>query len=189
MLFVQTPALADAIDTHIAPPNAVREKSPEVRQLIFDTVMQSLLFTGLSPSHINAVIDAMYQHEVPKGFSPVRQGDPGNNLFVVQSGHFECTQVMDGVEEVVATRGPGEIFGELALMYNAPRAASVTATEDSVTWKVDRFTFRRIARNVGEDILKERVEFLSKIDLLAPLTGHERVKVSHSNSPTHRNSH
>jgi hypothetical protein len=64
----------DAIDTHLAPPNAVREKSEEVHQLIYDTVSDSLLFTGMSEEHIQAIIGHMYRQEVEAGASPVRQG-------------------------------------------------------------------------------------------------------------------
>jgi cAMP-dependent protein kinase regulator len=42
----------------------------------------------------------------------------------------------------VAVRARGTLFGELALLYQSPRAATVTAVTDSVVWKVDRFTFR-----------------------------------------------
>lgn len=170
---------AAANDSHMPSANAVREKTEEVRRLIYNAVVNSLLFNGLSEDHINAVIDSMYVENIKAGVSPIKQGDPGNNLYIVEKGEFDVfVRKEDGKSINVANRGPGEIFGELALMYNAPRAATVTAKTDSVVWKVDRFTFRRIARNVGDGELKKRVQFLSRIELLSSLTTFERSKIA-----------
>jgi cAMP-dependent protein kinase regulator len=72
----------------------------------------------------------------------------------------------------------GACFGELALMYNAPRAATVRATEESMAWVVDRFTFRRIAQNIGEARLDQCASFLANVELLSPLTKFERAKIA-----------
>jgi CRP-like cAMP-binding protein len=84
----------------------------------------------------------------------------------------------DGKQKKVAERHPGGIFGELALLYNAPRAATVVATSDATCWVVDRFTFRRIARNLGEQQLKSYIELLAGVELLSSLTSNERDKIA-----------
>ncbi len=63
-------------------------------------------------------------------------------------------------------------------MYNAPRAATVTATSSAIVWVVDRFTFNRIARNLGKAKIQQFADFLRHIDILAPLTEFERVKIA-----------
>ena len=55
----------------------------------------------------------------------IKEGDDGDELFVVSSGHLKCTKVIDGVGKELKNYSEGEVFGELALMYNAPRAASI----------------------------------------------------------------
>ena len=45
---------------------------------------------------------------------------------------------------------PGEGFGELALLYNAPRAATIAATEDSIVWRLDRDTFNHIVKDAAQ---------------------------------------
>jgi hypothetical protein len=57
----------------------------------------------------------------------------------------------------------GTCFGELALMYNAPRAASVIAATDATVWVVDRFTFRRIVTNLTRQKFDNYCTFLKQV--------------------------
>ena len=70
----------------------------------------------------------------------IRQGDVGDFFYVLDTGH--CDIHVEGVGKVMDV-GPGGSFGELALMYDAPRAATVTATEPSTTWALDQLTFKK----------------------------------------------
>lgn len=79
---------------------------------------------------------------------------------------------------IIATRGKGTCFGELALMYNSPRAATVTAASNSLVWVVDRFTFRRIVTDLSEKKFGVYVGFLKKVELLTPLAEYERKKIA-----------
>lgn len=99
---------------------------------------------------------------------------------MIETGTFDVMVARDDgkSQKKVAERHPGGIFGELALLYNAPRAATVVATSDATCWVVDRFTFRRIARNLGEAQLKSYIELLSGVELLTSLTSNERDKIA-----------
>jgi cAMP-dependent protein kinase regulator len=70
-------------------------------------------------------------------------------MYVLESGSLVCTKVFSGKTEPTKLKdySPGEGFGELALLYNAPRAATITATEASVCWKLDRDTFNHIVKD------------------------------------------
>ena len=57
-----------------------------------------------------------------------RQGEQGDNFYVVQTGQFKATKMEGGSEKLLFTYRNQGAFGELALMYNCPRAASVTVT-------------------------------------------------------------
>ena len=71
-----------------------------------------------------------------------------------RSGTFECfvKKADDGLEDprgrLVLSYAEGSTFGELALMYNTPRAASIVASSDSVLWAMDRETFRTVILQV-----------------------------------------
>ena len=78
----------------------------------------------------------------------------------------------------VAVRGKGTMFGELALMYNSPRAATVTANQDSIVWMIDRFTFRRIVTGLSAQKFDIYVKFLKNVQLLTTLADFERRKIA-----------
>jgi CRP-like cAMP-binding protein len=116
----------------------------------------------------------MYRTEIKEGVSAIKQGELGDNLYVVESGTFNVFVN----QKQVATRGKGTCFGELALMYNSPRAATVTAATHCVVWVVDRFTFRRIVTDLSEKRFGVYVGFLKKVELLMPLAEYERKKIA-----------
>lgn len=95
------------------------------------------------------------------GETVIRQGDPGENLYVVEKGILICTKVSvsslcltiqnDGKhEEFLKEYLPGEAFGELALLYNVPRAANIVAKTDAELWALDRRTFNHIVKDSAQ---------------------------------------
>jgi cAMP-dependent protein kinase regulator len=84
-----------------------------------------------------------------------------------------------GLGSKVATIEPGGSFGELALMYNAPRAATVMSTEaNSTLWALDRITFRRILMDSTFQRRRLYESFLEEVPLLSTLDRYERSKVA-----------
>lgn len=156
------------------PENAVKTKSDAVKRLILSAVQDNVLFMNLDYEHKLQIVKEMYRTEIKKGVSAIEQGALGDNLYVVQEGSFDI--FVNGKK--VAIRGAGTCFGELALMYNSRRAATVTASRDSVVWVIDRFTFRRIVTNLSEKKFGQYVDFLKKVELLVPLADYERQKVA-----------
>ena len=73
-------------------------------------------------------------------------------MYVLESGSLDCTKVFKGKTEPTHLKvyHPGEGFGELALLYNAPRAATITACEQSTVWKLDRDTFNHIVKDAAQ---------------------------------------
>jgi cAMP-dependent protein kinase regulator len=72
----------------------------------------------------------MFEKKVTADEVIISQGDEGDNFYVVDEGQFDVYVNDKKVVEI----GPGGSFGELALMYNTPRAATVQATSDGVLW-------------------------------------------------------
>lgn len=71
----------------------------------------------------------------------IKEGDDGDNLYVVESGVLKCTKFLkkeDTAPTHLKNYEPGDAFGELALLYNCPRAATIEATKDAELWSLDR---------------------------------------------------
>merc|ERR550514_910644 len=83
------------------------------------------------------------------GTRVINEGDSGDYLFVVEEGQLECRKLIDGSEKVVKTCNSGDVFGELALLYNCPRAASVVAQDDCICWQLDRETVNHIVKDAA----------------------------------------
>lgn len=66
----------------------------------------------------------------------------------------------------------------MALLYNAPRAATITANEDCVLWKLDRDTFNHIVKDAAQKKREKYEDFLAKVQLLSTMEPYERSKLS-----------
>lgn len=103
------------------------------------------VFAGLSPAVLEQLASACRVTEVPAGAVVVREGDPGDAFHVLASGSVEVTQG----GEVIGTQGPGEFFGEIALLRDLPRTATVVALTDLVSVSLDRDDFLRALTGEG----------------------------------------
>jgi CRP-like cAMP-binding protein len=99
----------------------------------------------------------------PKGAYIFRQGDAGQEMYYVLVGNVRVEKITGQVKKVLAEMGPGEYFGEMAALIEAPRTASVQATEDSNVAVIDGNIFRDLLRESGEVSLFMLKEFSIRI--------------------------
>jgi cAMP-dependent protein kinase regulator len=100
-------------------------KSAEVKEKIKERLEQAFMFMALDEHDLKVVIDAMDEKKPSNGEFVIREGEAGDCLYIVESGELKCTKVIDGSERFLKNYNPGDVFGELALLYNAPRAATI----------------------------------------------------------------
>lgn len=99
------------------------------------------------------------------------------DVYVNDSGALQPG--LDGLGRRVSTIQAGGSFGELALMYNAPRAATVVSAQSNCTlWALDRVTFRRILMESTFARRRLYESFLEEVPLLSTLTAYERSKIA-----------
>lgn len=108
------------------------------------------MFNNLDDKDFNIIIQAMDVRKCTAGETVITEGEPGDVLYIHESGKLTCTKVIDGASKVLKTYDNGEVFGELALLYNAPRAATITADEDSTLFSLDRETFNAIVKEASQ---------------------------------------
>ena len=95
------------------------------------------LFLPLEPKSLELIANQLVRLEVPAGDVVISEGSEGDRFYVVESGRLTATHAGG----VLSTMGPGDPFGEIALLRDVPRTATVTADEPSVLLALDRETF------------------------------------------------
>src|SRR6478736_5527674 len=114
--------------------------------------------------------DTLFQkfgREFPEGTVLFREGEPGKEMFVLQSGKIAISKNVRDVQKVLAILGPGEFFGEMAIISNKPRNATATVHEDAKLLVIDPKTFEGMIRGNSEiaiRMIKKLAERLSEAD-------------------------
>jgi CRP-like cAMP-binding protein len=99
--------------------------------------MQHFLFTNITPEMRAEIIERMGCYQIEPGDIVFNQGDPGRNFYVVSEGTLEV--YING--NMVRTLVKGDNFGELALISDAPRSASIKTISNVTLWALDRGNF------------------------------------------------
>lgn len=141
---------------------------------------QSFMFMALDEIEMEVVISAMDEKRVQAGTTVIIEGENGDELYVVEEGQLDCykkfvrisfcskiyIQPQDDEPKYLKTYEPGEAFGELALLYNAPRAATIKAKIDCLLWVLDRNTFNHIVKDASMRKREKYEDFLKSVKLL-----------------------
>ncbi|KAM7414841.1 hypothetical protein PAMA_019591 [Pampus argenteus] len=158
-------------------PRVTHPKTDEQRQRLQEACRDILLFKNLDPEEMSQVLDAMFEKFCTEGEHIIDQDDDGDNFYVIESGMYNIFVKVDGTEKLVGCCDNRGSFGELALMYNTPRAATIIATSPGALWCLDRLTFRRIIVKNNAKKRKLYEAFIETLPLLTSLELSERMKV------------
>jgi len=153
-------------------------KTEDQKDRLTKTLQKSFMFSAVDPKDMETIIMAMSEVPLKAGEKVINEGDDGDFLFVIETGSLECIKNINGEDKVVKTCDAGDVFGELALLYNCPRAASVVAKGDCVCWKLDRESFNHIVKDAAAKRREKYDAFLKKVALIASLGAYERSQIA-----------
>jgi MFS family permease len=102
-----------------------------------ELLKRSPIFAPLPSVTLEQLAEALEEADVPAGTEVVRQGEPGDRFYVIKEGELQV--LVDG--RMVQTLGPGDFFGEIALLRDVPRTATVRARTEAVLYALDRTHF------------------------------------------------
>ena len=161
----------DKSETKVVP------KSEEEAARIQNILKNNALFQTLDREQLTTVQNAMFLVEKAEGDVIIRQFDDGDYFYIIDSGSVDVfvkdSVSMDPPGKLVKKYGDGDSFGEMAIMYNARRAATCIATSQVRLWALDRVSFKVILMKSTISKQNEFKCFLQKVPILSQLTEYE----------------
>jgi hypothetical protein len=130
------------------------------------------LFSGLDSEELAALADIALEKDCAPGEILFEEGEPGHHLYVLVRGKVEVFRRLDTREYPIAFLGEKECFGEMAILDNEPRSASIRAQEPSVVLKIDRESFRELI------IERPQIAF-AVMRILSSRLRHKNLEVEH----------
>ena len=123
-----------------------KKKRRMKKKRIMSILDRNVLFLHLDSSQIEKLLFEIFPVLASAGEVLIKQGDAGDNFYMIEEGTCDVYINKDGEETLVASCTPEEhnAFGELALMYNSPRNATVKARDNCKLWALDRVAFKYI---------------------------------------------
>lgn len=137
------------------------------------------LFSELAGPALGALLQGLSPEVVPAGRALISEGEEGHEAYWVVAGKVRVCRDLNGEDVELAMLGPGALFGEMALVSDAPRAATVRAAKTSVVFKIERSSLEALAAKapvVGEVLgghcrqrmLRNLVRHSPVLDQIAP---------------------
>jgi cAMP-dependent protein kinase regulator len=156
-------------------------KSEEERGAIKEILRKCVLFEHLDESQIKNVEDAMFPLIKQEGEIIIKQNDNGDNFYLIEKGEVDVyIESKEGDErKLVNSYSDGDSFGELAIMYNAPRAATCISKNGPVKlWALDRTSFKIILMKSAIEKRNKYMSFLRDVPILSQLTEFEMMTIA-----------
>ena len=175
MMKVRNPNDDEAFDIGLY----VTPKTDHEKARIDEAIKASFLFQNLTPANKELLFSVMEKVKVNQGDWVITQGDEGDRFYIVDNGKFEVRiqdeskvphDNADGgkIVHVYESSNAHPSFGELALMYSTPRAASIIAMSSGQLWALHRNVFRKVL--IGRTSREELVSALRKKEIFKCLS-------------------
>jgi CRP/FNR family transcriptional regulator, cyclic AMP receptor protein len=141
------------------------------------------LFQSLNETQLDVLATGSLRRNYPRGRTIVAEGEPSQSLYILLSGRAKVQRSdSEGKEVILAVIGPGEFFGEMSLIDDSPRSASVITLESSDFMAINKDNFKAMLlqnNDIGMQIMRGLVRRLreadKKIETLALLDVYGRV--------------
>ena len=125
------------------------------------------IFSTIEAYELSQICDALQVEKFPQGDEIIKQDEPGDKFYIIEEGEAFATKVFEKGDKPVEVKqyAKGGFFGELALIKNEPRAASVIARSNCKVLSLDRMSFKRLLGPL-DNLLKRNadayVKFVNK---------------------------
>ena len=158
-------------------------KNEDQMNRIKGKIISSFIFSSLEKKDLEVVINAMEEKRFKLNENVITQGDDGDCLYIVETGLLKCFKTFnpENSPKFLKNYEPGESFGELALLYNCPRAATIVCSSDEcILWSLDRETFNNIVKDAAQKKREKYENFLKNVDILSTIDSYELGQICDS---------
>ncbi|XP_054267615.1 cGMP-dependent protein kinase, isozyme 2 forms cD4/T1/T3A/T3B isoform X3 [Macrosteles quadrilineatus] len=149
-------------------------KSDRSRELIKAAILDNDFMKNLETTQIREIVDCMYPVEYAAGSLIIKEGDVGSIVYVMEEGRVEVSRE----NKYLSTLAPGKVFGELAILYNCKRTATIKAASDCKLWAIERQCFQTIMMRTGLIRQAEYTDFLKSVPIFKNLPEETLIKIS-----------
>ena len=108
------------------------------------------ILAGMSDEQLERFGQFMEAEKVPQWSVIVKQGDPGDSMFLILEGELRVRIHVAGKETILTTLSTGEFFGDISLFDQGPRSADVVANSDSILLKISASAFEELSKKAPE---------------------------------------
>merc|ERR1740131_302727 len=150
------------------------EKAQTVSQLLRTAILDNEFMKHLENSQIKEIVDCMYPIEYAKNSLIIKEGDVGSVVYVMEEGKAEVSKQ----GKMLSIMSAGKLFGELAILYNCERTATVKASSDCKLWAIERACFQTIMMRTGLIKQTEYTAFLKSVPTFINLPEETLIKIA-----------
>ena len=154
----------------------IHEKTQEQLDFIKEALKNIALVKNCNNDQLDMITGAMFEKKVTKGQTIITQGENGDNFYVVQKGKF-IFHIEIGDYCIKKTLDKEGSFGELALLYECPRTATVIAQNDGVLWCLDQRSFKTILVTELAEKQQKIENIIQRSKVLSTLSFEERSRL------------
>ena len=145
-----------------------------------DSLRAIPLFSAVSDEDLESIASLLIERRLPKNKTIVEEGTPGDYMYVIPEGRVKVTKLSgDGREKILELLGPGDFFGEMSLLDNAVRSASVKSLTETRILALSRQDFlKELRRNpdLAMAVIQELTRRVRQMDEQASSLSFQRVK-------------
>ncbi|CAG9322201.1 PKG_21 [Blepharisma stoltei] len=167
-----------SIQEPIEAPSALiidKQKTERDREFLKEALKKHFIFNSLPKESINNIIESLKYYTIASGGETIfNQGESGKNFFIVASGKLE--RIIDGEIRGIIAKGAG--FGELALLHNSKRSATIKTVERTALWGIDKESFNKAVKSIIKENFEKHKKFVEKFPIFRDLTEDQKNKIA-----------
>ncbi|XP_064108919.1 cGMP-dependent protein kinase, isozyme 2 forms cD4/T1/T3A/T3B-like isoform X2 [Macrobrachium nipponense] len=149
-------------------------KSSRSKELLRQAILENDFLKNLEMGQVKEIVECMYSVEYAAGALIIKEGDIGSILYIMEEGRVEVSK--EG--KLLCYMSPGKVFGELAILYNCKRTATIKAATGCKLFAIDRKCFQTIMMRTGLIRQAEYTNFLKSVPTFQALQEETLIKIA-----------